>query len=165
MLPGLERISHKGDFGQSWIVFMKCRRQREDPIKGHNILRCMNRVEMSKTRRHGFEVKGSALMEKCKAGFFIQRVMGAWTALADVVVEANTIVAFKSFFVKAHVHAVIAGHVETDEILGHDSHHVIVGRKASSCTMFFRVLCLTSQVCSLRRNLSMIIWSNVIIEQ
>ena len=52
-------------------------------------------VEESITRGIGLRCEGQGLKEMYKAGFFTQRVVGAWNTLPGKVVEADTIVTFK----------------------------------------------------------------------
>lgn len=55
---------------------------------------------MSKTRGHSFRTRGESLKEICWTGLFS---MGVWNALPAV--EADTTVAFKSFFYIDHMQA------------------------------------------------------------
>ena len=53
------------------------------------------KVGESKTRGHRFKVRGERYKRVQRDNFFTQRVMSVWNKLAEVVVEAGTILSFK----------------------------------------------------------------------
>ena len=50
---------------------------------------------MSITRGHRFKVRGVKFKGDVWGKFFMQRVVGAWNALPEVVMEAGTLATFK----------------------------------------------------------------------
>lgn len=55
-------------------------------------------MEKYDTREHGFKVRGATFKGDVRGNFFFtQRVVSAWNILLGVKVEADTIVAFKTF--------------------------------------------------------------------
>ena len=57
--------------------------------------RLFPRVEVSITRGHRFKVRGGKFKGDVWGKFFMQRVVGAWNALPEEVVEAGTLATFK----------------------------------------------------------------------
>ena len=54
------------------------------------------RFEESITRRHRLKVRGGKIKRDVRGKFFIQRVMNAWNALPEEVVEADSITKLKT---------------------------------------------------------------------
>lgn len=48
-----------------------------------------------KTRGQSFKVRGRRFKDGARQAFFIQRVVGAWNELPEMMVEADTIVEFR----------------------------------------------------------------------
>ena len=55
------------------------------------------RAEMTITKGHKFKIRGERFSREVRGSFFTQRMMIAWNALPSEVVEADTLVTFKTY--------------------------------------------------------------------
>ena len=104
MLPGLENMDYDQRLRELGLYSLERRRMRGDMIEVYKILRGIDRVDNQHlfprapllcTRGHGFKVRGGKFKGDIRGKFFTQRVVGAWNALPESVVEADTLVKFK----------------------------------------------------------------------
>ena len=104
MLPGLESMQFDQRLRELGLYSLERRRMRGDMIEVYKILRGIDRVDsqclfprapLLSTRGHGFKVRGGKFKGDIGGRFFTQRVVGAWNALPESVVEADTLVKFK----------------------------------------------------------------------
>ena len=89
---------------QPCLLSLECQRLRDDLIEVYRITRGMDgmdsqnlfpRVDMSIARGHRFKVKGGKFKGGVRSEFLTQRVISAWNALPEELVEADTIAMFK----------------------------------------------------------------------
>ncbi|XP_059831389.1 uncharacterized protein LOC132397106 [Hypanus sabinus] len=104
MLPGLESMDYDQRLRELGLYSLEKRRMRGDMIEVYKILRGIDRVDSQRlfprapllsTRGHGFKLSGGRFKGDIRGRFYTQRVVGAWNALPESVVEADTLVKLK----------------------------------------------------------------------
>ena len=106
MLPGFQHLGYRERLNRLGLYSLERRRLRGDLIEVFKILRGTDRVDVGRlfplrvgkipTRGHSFRIEGQRFRGNMRGNFFTQRVVAVWNGLPVEVVEAGSILLFKS---------------------------------------------------------------------
>ena len=106
MLPGFKQLSYRERLNKLGLYSLERRRLRGDLIEVFKMMKGIDRVDVDKlfplrvgkiqTRGHDMRIKGQKFRGNMRGNFFTQRVVAVWNDLPAEVVEAGSILTFKS---------------------------------------------------------------------
>ena len=101
VLPGLEDMDYEERLNKLGLFSLERRRMRRNLIEVYKIMTGLDRVDSqslfpgSITQGHRLKMRGRKFKRDARGKFFTQRMVNAWNALPEEVVEADSMTMFK----------------------------------------------------------------------